>query len=458
MACRIVSLLLVVGWSTFAVGDELAPLAVFVRQDSYTAQPENFNAPAAFSDPVACETLVQYALANNPEIQAARYHARALGARVPQVSSLDDPQLMTTVFLESIQTAAGPPDVVMSLSQRFPWFGKRSLRSDAAHHGAMAAYARLAAVELKVIEQVDRAYLDLYFFQNAVAETRRLEPQLQSVIEIAKTRYETNAPGAGLESVLQAQIELSKLSTRLIRWEQAVIEARAELAGVLHLAPGTRFVALSTRDRAEVADTADLLVELAERCQPGLDAYRREVCRDRSATDLACRGYWPDVTLSFNWHEMGAQGLSPVADGRDAYSLGVGMNLPLCRTRLDAAVREARYNTASSVRRYTAARDLLRTEVQTLHAQFTEHDRILSVLESEILPRAGQTLDLSIEAYRVGRLQFQQLIDVYRTLLDYRIDFHRRAAMRGQAVASLQRAVGCAVTAEPIEPTRMTDQ
>ena len=157
--------------------------------------------------------------------------------------------------------------------------------------------------------------------------------------------------------------------------------------------------------------------------------------------------------MSFNWHEIGSQGLSPVANGRDAYSLGVGMNLPIRRTRLDAAVREARYKTASSARRYAAARDQLGTEVQTLHAQFTEHDQVLSVLESEILPRAERTLELSTEAYRLGRMQFQQLIDVYRTLLDYRIDFHRRAAMRGQAIASLQRAVGCAVTAEPIERT-----
>ena len=237
----------------------------------------------------------------------------------------------------------------------------------------------------------------------------------------------------------------------MIRWENSTIEAQAELAGALHLRPRTRFVAVSTLGRAEVADTADLLVELAEQCQPEMDASRREICRDKSATNLARRGYWPDVTLSFNWHDIGPAGLSPVSNGRDACSLGVGMNLPLCRTRLDAAVREARYKTASSVRRYAAARDRLGTEVRTLHAQFTEQDQILSVLESDILPRAVQTLDLSIEAYRLGRMQFQQLIDVYRTLLDYRIDFHRRAALRGQAIASLQRAVGCAVTAEPLE-------
>jgi cobalt-zinc-cadmium efflux system outer membrane protein len=81
------------------------------------------------SGPTALDILIGYALANNPEIQAARYSAQSLGARVPQANSLPDPTLMATAFLEEIQTAAGPQEVAMSLSQKFPWFGKRALRA-----------------------------------------------------------------------------------------------------------------------------------------------------------------------------------------------------------------------------------------------------------------------------------------------------------------------------------------
>jgi outer membrane protein TolC len=163
---------------------------------------------------------------------------------------------------------------------------------------------------------------------------------------------------------------------------------------------------------------------------------------------LAARDYWPDVTLSLNWYEIDTAGISPVANGQDAYSMGVGVNLPLCRSRLDAAVREARYRTASSTRQYALTRDELRTEVQSLYAQFLEHDQVLEILDREILPRAGQALDLSIEAYRTGQVAFEQLIDTYRTLLEYRIDHRRRQAMREQAVAALERAVGCVITGE----------
>lgn len=399
--------------------------------------------------PVTVGRLVEYALANNPEIQAARYHARSLGARVPQAASLSDPQLTTTAFLEAIQTAAGPQEVAMSLSQRFPWFGKLPLRSQVAYHDAMAAYARLAAVELGVTERVKRTYYEIYFLQRAIEVTRALQPRLKDVVDITQEKYENTQ--IGLETLYQSQIELSNLKIRLVELEQDKREAQARLAAILHLPPSTRIDAVAEFDPTRLAQTARLLVDLAEWYQPELTARRREISRDRASVALARRDYWPDVTVGLNWYEIGSPGLSPIATGEDAYSLGVGVNLPLYRRRLDAAVREARYKTARSARQYAAARDRVRAEVTALYARFVQHHQVLEILGSEIVPRAGRTLELSIAAYDVGRLEFEQLIQNYRRLLEYRIDYYRREALREQTIASLERAVGCAVTAWPAE-------
>jgi len=415
------------------------------------SQPAEFHSPAGFEGATPLGTLLGYALANNPEIQAVRYQARAMSARVPQARSLPDPQLATTVFLEEIQTAAGPQEVAISLAQKFPWFGKRALRSRVAYYDAMAVYSRVASTELKVIEQVKRAYFDLYFVQSAVLENRRLEQPLKDVISIARSKYETSAAKSGLESVLQAQIELSKLRTVLVEFEEAKRKAQARLAGVLSLPPQTRIEAEEHITRSAVENTVENLVSLAQSCQPDLEAIRREVARDRHSVELACREYWPDVTMSFSWYEMGNAGISPVSNGRDAFSLGVGVNVPIYRERLDAAVREAQYKTSASLRRYATARDKFQAEVQGLHAQFREHHRVLRILETEILPQADETLKLSMEAYRTKGLAFQQLIDNYRSLLNYRIDYRRREALREQAIASLERAVGAEVTSGALD-------
>jgi len=426
-----------------------SPSPAAVQQVSYLSQPGSPGSPDVFGGPVSVETLVRYALTNTPEIQAARYRARALGARVPQAASLGDPQLVTITFLDAIQTAAGPQEVAMSLSQKFPWFGKLALRSQVAYHDAMAAYAELAAVELSVTERVKRAYYDIYFLQHAIKVTRSLEPRLDEVIKITRDKYRTNK--VGLESVLQAQIELSGLKTTLVELQQAKAEAVARLAGLLHLPPDTPIQAEEKVDRTKVTHTARLLVELAESSQPELTARRREIRRDQTSVELAYRDYWPDVTASVNWFAIGSPGLSPVTTGDDAYSLGVGLNLPLYRSRLDAAVREAQYNTLRSTRQYEATRDKVQAEVQAFYEQFVQHEKVLQILESQIVPQAGQSLDLSIEAYRVDKLEFQQLIDSYKLLLKYQVDKYRREALRQQAIASLERAVGTALTGGPFE-------
>ena len=425
------------------------------RQVSYSSQPEVLPQSAPFDGPVELAELARYAVASNPRIQAARYHARALGARVPQAKSLPDPQLMTTVFLEEIQTAAGPQELALALSQKIPWFGKRAFRGQVAYYDAMAAYARATATELEVIEQVKLAYFDLYWLQGAIAETQRLEPRLEELIEVARTRYETNAPGAGLGTVLQAEVELAKLKGRLVELEEAHRRGQARLAGVLHLPSSTRIEATEPVDRSQLAHQAEMLVALAESWQPELEARRREIRRDQASICLAQREYWPDVSLGATWYEIGSAGLSPVANGRDAVSLGIGVNMPIYRGRLDAAVREARYRTAASSRRFASESDRVGAEIAALYAQFREHDRMLGIIQSDILSRAEQTLELATESYRTGRQGFQQLIDVYRTLLSYRTELHRHVAAREQAIASLERAVGCSIAdmAEVVAPS-----
>jgi outer membrane protein, heavy metal efflux system len=444
------------GLAVSVCGQELgfAPLPPVEAQAGLGGSSARLASSTEMSGPTALEQLIGYALANNPEIQAARYVAQSHGARVPQARSLPDPTLMATAFLEEIQTAAGPQQAAMSLSQKFPWFGKRGLRSRVAYYDSMASYSRAASTELKVIEELKRAYFDLYFMQKAVSETQQLQKPLEDVIAVARTKYETSAGNVGLESVFQAQVELASLKTDLVKLEEAKRRAQARLAGVLHLPPGTQIEALRSIPRSHVEGQVETLVGLAESCQPAYEASCREIARDRAAVDLARHEYWPDVTTSFNWYSMGTGGLSPVSNGRDAFSLGVGVNLPIYRDRLDAAVREAENKLCATARRYDAVRDRYQTEIETLYAQFREHYRTLKILEADIVPRAEETLKLTLESYRAGRADFQQLMDVYRTLLRYRVDLHRHLALSEQALASLERAVGCAVTSSPRQPSR----
>ena len=120
----------------------------------------------------------------------------------------------------------------------------------------------------------------------------------------------------------------------------------------------------------------------------------------------------------------------------------MGVNLPIYRHRLAAAVREAENKLCATARHYDAVRDRYQAEIETLYAQFREHHLTLKILETDIVPRAEETLRLTMESYRAGRADFQQLMDVYRTLLRYRVDLHRHLALSEQALASARTSSG----------------
>ncbi|MEX1028093.1 MAG: TolC family protein [Candidatus Paceibacterota bacterium] len=282
-------------------------------------------------------------------------------------------------------------------------------------------------------------------------ESLSIEQRLKDVIDITRTRYETNAPTVGLESVLQAEVTLEKLNITVAELEQARIKAAARLSKALSLPRGTGLDIEPQLVESNLPLQIDSLLAMIEQCNPLLEARRQAIVRDEWSIDLAQRNYYPDVNFGFNWAEIGDRGLSAIANGRDAYSLTLGVNLPVYKRKLDAAVNEARFRTAQSSQQYDATWDAIRADIEKLHAVAVEHQRVLEILNTAILQKAEQTFDLSIEAYRVDRIGFQQLIDNYEALLRFRIDRHFRVTSREQAIAQLERALGCAVaTSQPV--------
>ena len=137
-----------------------------------------------------------------------------------------------------------------------------------------------------------------------------------------------------------------------------------------------------------------------------------------------------------------SQALAGTADGLDDVSLGLSVNLPVYRRRLDAAVREAEARAVSSARQYDAMRDETVEEVTDLLAQARSQEQLLRLFRDEIIPKAEDTLELSITSYQVGEIDIQQLIENWRQFLRYEVAAYRLEAQLRQTLAALERVVG----------------
>ena len=151
-----------------------------------------------------------------------------------------------------------------------------------------------------------------------------------------------------------------------------------------------------------------------------------------------------------NWIDVADTGISPVTNGRDAFLVTAGVNLPIYRKRLNSNVRSAEAKAVATAREYDALRDATLEQVLDLFAQARSQQELLTLFEQDILPKARQTLEVSSRSYDAGEVDFQTLLDNFRQLLRYEVNYRRIEASLHQTLAELERVVG-GYNAEPGE-------
>ncbi|MGD9722642.1 MAG: TolC family protein [Pirellulales bacterium] len=394
--------------------------------------------------PHPVEDYVSYALQQNPQIQAKRNRVEAAAQRVPQAASLRDPTVAASGFPFPpyvLQTAGGRMTANVAASQEVPWFGKLRTKADAAEAEVNMARSELAAAELEVIEQVKRAYYELYFVQKSILITEQSRRLAVDLARIAEAKFK--AAQVSQQDFLRAELEVQNVDAELIRLRQDLQVAQARVARLLHISPDTPVAALAQLAPEQLPNDLQNLYQRAIAARPELHAQLAAIQRDRHEVELAKLQYFPDVTFSAGWGGMTTAGaLAPTADGLSMVEVGLMANIPIYRKRLQAGVREAQSKTVASAREYDSLRDKTQQDVKDLFVEINAEKDLLRLFETQIVPTSDQTLQVSIPAYESGQTDILQLLDNWRDLLRYQIMQQRLEAQIRQSLASLDRVIG----------------
>jgi len=418
-------------------GVQLAPAPV--------AMPEALPVPDNGLDgPHDEQQYIAIALAQNPKIQAYRKRVEVMAMRVPQAASLSDPMLEVQgwpIYPNAPQTASGRMTVDVNVTQQVPWHGKLQTKASAAEAELDEARAELAAAELQIRESVKLAYYQLYTVQRSIAILEQSRDLSLQIREVAAARLE--AALVNQQDLLRAELAIADLDRELIAMRQQLAGEQAKLARLLHISPDTKLLARDSLDDVDLPQNLERLYEQAIAARPELHAQLSAVRRDQLNTDLARLQYYPDLTLGFGWGEMTTnRALAPTADGIDNLGVTLMANIPIYRKRLDAGVREAESQVVASAREYDAMRDETLADVRSLFAQAQGQKELLELFDRDILPKAQQTLDVSLQAYQTGATDFLQLLDNRQQVLKFQLAHERLAAELRSSLASLERLIG----------------
>ena len=426
-------------WSTSDGGTPHSPDAL------PTTRPSDVDRDAVPAGATA-DDYVALALSRNPRLLAASYRIQRLEARVPQVTSLDDPMLTVTPIGEMAETAAGQVGTMTGLSQRFPLPQKLNARGDVARADVDVARAGLEQTRLQVVADTRQAYWGLYYAVRAIEQTRQSRELLDGLrqVTLAKLRAGT----ATQVDALRASTELGNLDNELLTLAQQRDTAAARLNSLIDR-PVT--AALPEPPPVEPAATdvrLDRLLAEAARGNPQIQQGFGRIRQGRSRLRLARLNYVPDLTVNLAYNVVDEDGLAVRADGKDQYWVGFGVNLPIWQGRLRAAEREAFAGIQENVADLTAAQDRLAFGVSEACAAVDTQRRLVALFRDTILPQARQTVDASAAGYQGGTVDFLAYVEAWRRLLEYRLMEQRAVSQLGRQLAELERLVG-----GPLDPS-----
>ncbi|WP_455153498.1 TolC family protein [Cupriavidus basilensis] len=386
---------------------------------------------------------VAEALESNPEIRAARQELEAARQRIAPAGALDNPMLEAGVVnLPAGSLSFNRDDMTMKmvgLSQRFPYPGKRALRQDVAAKEAEAMLHGVKETMNRVTRDVKIAYLDLALVIESTRLTEKNKRALEQFLKTAEARYVVGQ--ASQADVLKAQTQVAKMTDELIKLarERRMIEAelnRALGSAPEAVAPLPQFPILK-----EVAPRLEELRHIAMTTRPQLLALQSTIGRSEKALQVARREYYPDFDLRFSY---GQRDRSPMGGRReDMVSLTVAINLPLWRgSKLGPRVAEATAMRDQTTSMLQAQQNEVSSRLRQETANVEQNFKSARLYETTVLPQARLTVESSLAAYRVNRVDFFTLLDNQMTVLNYEIGYATAVVNHNKARAELEFLTG----------------
>jgi outer membrane protein TolC len=404
-----------------------------------------FNPIPSFSQEVpkgkaALSELIEEALSQNPQIRAARNEWEAAIKVIPQAKSLPDPMLSYAYFGQRVETRIGPQRNKFSLSQKFPFFGKLSLKGDIAKSAASLFEEQYNVVIADIVLSVKKAYFSLFWFDNALRITNEEKEVLRRLAKIAERKYETGK--GNQQDVLKAHLEISRITDKILLLKQGRKGIMAGLNSLLNRAPDSFLGEIEEFKAPELKVELKDLYGWAREFRPELKKARFLIEKNEKSLKLAKKNYFPDFKIMFDYIDIGAGTTTHVKDGRNSWMASIGINIPIWRGKLRASEAEAAIKIEASQEGYKNIENKTLSRVNELFFEVKTASEEVDLYKYSLIPQAEQSLKASEVGYLAGKVDFLNLLDSERILLRIKTGYFKSVADLGKSLAQLERVVG----------------
>jgi cobalt-zinc-cadmium efflux system outer membrane protein len=389
--------------------------------------------PQEIVSSLTLEQVVAEALQENAQLRGMRAKWEAMRERPVQARTLPNPM----VAYRSMDATGGYrfPDAEekrMEIEQQFPWFGKLALRGRIAEKDAEAMRHEYEAMRREVMMMAKESYFELYAVQRSLATMRGEVEVLQRMERIAETMYSTGRRTQ--QDVLKAQAEITMLQQKILELEQQETVLKAKLNQLLNRRADAPLGLAVSPPTVEAVPELEGLFALAERARPEIQRADAEIRRYRYERELMKKEFWPDWRLGVEYRSFRSEA--------DMVMLTVGFELPIWQRKYRAGVREAEKMIESGKAALEATERRTSYDVQDAWFKLLTARRALELYRTALIPQAQARFEASEAGYRTGTVDFLDLLESERFLLNARVMAAMAEGNVGVHAARLERAVG----------------
>lgn len=368
------------------------------------------------------QDFILFAMLNQPQVEAAYFTWAASVRRITVERSLPDPRLTFQSDITNMVMSLMP-----GLMMDFPGPGKLKAAAAVATAESEGKYYAFELAVLQAVFALKKVYYQLHFLDAKVLVNREMLHLVGEIEALARTQNEVGK--VTLQDVLRAQIAEERLATEITNLEDSRTPLLAQFEAALGRDGETEAPPVPQRfESTPLEITSEKLLTEALARNPRLRAMAAEVRRADASLRLAYKARVPDFSVGIEADVKA----SPVI-----FTPQLGVTLPIWRDKIAAQIGAAQAEKRVAAARLSAEQIMLAVEFAEKTFMFREASRSLKLLTESLLPKARQALEVAQSGYVSGKVDFLNLLDAQRTLLEFRLAEVEAQVQRELALAEL---------------------
>lgn len=363
------------------------------------------------------ESLIDEALANNPEIQKFELQYRIASEKVNEVKTFPNTEFGVGYFVSEPETRTGAQRFKVSAKQMLPWFGNITSRENYVSSLADAKYEDIIIVKRKLMASVSKSYYNLY-------ANKAKQDVLTKNIKLLET-YETLAL-TSVEVGKASAVDVLRLQMR-----QNELEQLKKVLKQQYLAERTAFNNLLNRDNEIAINVVDELIIPLEDFEiisknlalhPELLKYDKLYHSVEQSELLNQKESSPMVGFGLDYISVEKRPDMSFSDnGKDIIMPMVSVSIPIFNNKHKSQTKQ---NELKQLEITAQKQERLNTLETFLDKAINDRisARISFTTQAKNLKQAKDAEGILIKSYETGTIDFNDVLDIQELQLKFQMN------------------------------------